>query len=99
MKQKIKQIAQNPATKKAFLSLKPEKSMWGFLGIVLFLIAPEIIAFIWGTDITVYAKSHLPHATSLVEGKYYDLLVMMFEDGGSWFNLAIGIAFLFWFFF
>lgn len=98
MKQKIKQIAQNPATKKALLSLKPEKSVWGFLGIVFFLIAPEIIAFMWGSDITVYAKSHLPSAASLIEEKYYDLLVMMFEDGGSWFNLGIGVAFLIWFF-
>lgn len=99
MKQKIKQIAQNPATQKALLSLKPEKSIWGFLGIVLFFIVPEIIAFIWGGEITVYAKTHLSYTTSLLEKQYYDLLVMMFEDGGSWVNITIGTALLIWFFF
>lgn len=99
MKQKIKHIAQNPATQKALLSLKPEKSMWGFLGIILFFIVPEIIAFIWGGEITLYASSHIPHATSLLEEKYYDLLVMLFEDGGSWVNLAFGVGLLIWFFF
>lgn len=99
MKQKIKQIAQNPATHKALSSLKPEKSILGFLGIILFFIAPEIIAFIWGSDITAYAKSNLPHVASWVEGQYYDLLVMLFEDGGSWVNLAFGVGLLIWFFF
>jgi hypothetical protein len=99
MKQKIKQIAQNPATKKALLSLKPKKSILGFLGIILFLIAPEIIAFIWGSEITLYALLHLPHAASWIEKRYYDLLVMLFKDGGSWINLTFGVAILIWFFF
>ena len=51
IKAKAQQLAQNPKTKKALLSMKPEKSLWGFVGIVLFFIAPEIIAFIWGDPI------------------------------------------------
>ena len=103
MKQKLqakaRQIAQSPTTKKALIAMKPEKSVWGFLGIVLFLIVPEIIAFIWGVEITAYAKESLIHASSTIETYYFDFLVMMFEEGGSWFNLAIGAAFLIWFFF
>jgi len=99
LKAKVRKIAQHPATKKALVSLKPEKSVWGFLGIVLFLIVPEIIAFIWGVEITAFAKAQLLLTPPLIEKQYYDVLVMLFESGGSWFNLAIGAALLIWFFF
>lgn len=96
---KARQIVQSPVTQKAVVSMKPEKSIWGFLGIIVFFILPEIIAFIWGTEITAYAKEGLLHASSLIDKYYFDLLVMLFEEGGSWFNLGIGVAFLVWFFF
>ncbi len=103
MKQKIKakaqQLAQSPVTKKALLSMKPEKSLWGFFGIILFFIVPEIIAFIWGINITSYAKGELLLATSVIEQQYYKLLIMLFEEGGSWMNLGIGVALLIWLFF
>ena len=103
MKQKLlnkaRQISQSPKTAQALQSMKPEKSVWGFLGIVFFLILPEIIAFIYGVEITAYAKNALTHSSSWFEKYYFDFLVMMFEEGGSWFNLAIGGAFLVWFFF
>lgn len=79
--------------------MKPEKSVWGFLGIVLFLIVPEIIAFIYGVEITAYAKEALAHSPAWFEKYYFDFLVMMFGEGGSWFNLAIATALLVWFFF
>ena len=96
---KARQIAQSPKTKQALIAMKPEKSIWGFLGIVLFLIVPEIIAFIYGVEITTYAKEALTHNPTTVEKYYFDFLVMMFEEGGSWFNIAIGAALLIWFFF
>lgn len=99
LKVKVQQIAQNPKTQQTLQSMKPEKSIWGFLGIVLFLIVPEIVAFIWGIEITEYAKAHKLFAESMAEQQYYNLLILLFEEGGSWFNLAIGAAFLIWFFF
>lgn len=99
IKTKIKQITQHPTTQKALVSLKPEKSVWGFLGIVLFLIVPEIIAFIWGVEITAFAQAQLLSNPAFFEKYYYDLLLMLFEEGGSWLNLAIAAALLIWFFF
>lgn len=103
MKQKIKtkvqQIVQNPAAQKAFISMKPKKTLWSFFGIILFFIVPEIIAFIWGTDITAYANRELLLATTLLDRQYYELLVMLFKDGGSWFNLTFGTILLIWLFF
>lgn len=93
------EIAQSPKTKQALMSMKPERTVWSFLGVIVFLIVPEIVAFIWGGDITAYAKEAVPTATSAVEQKYYELLIMLFEEGGSWINLGIGAALLVWLFF
>lgn len=96
---KVRQIAQNPATKRALISMKPEKSVWGFLGIIFFFILPEIIAFMWGAEITAYAKEGLVHAPAFLEKSYFKTLVWIFEDGASWFNLAVATALLIWLFF
>ncbi len=101
IKAKAKLMAQHPATKQALLSLKPEKTLWGALGVILFFILPEIIAFIWGADITHYAHTQMAmnsHSTWL-EQTLNELLLMLFQDGGSWLNLGIGIALLIWLFF
>lgn len=99
LKEKAQQIAQNPKVREAVKSMKPEKSIWGILGVVGFFIVPEIIAYIWGEEITAYAKEHLVVATSFVEAKSFELLIMLFEDGMSWFNLTIGFVLLGWLFF
>ncbi|MDD2383965.1 MAG: hypothetical protein PHN18_07200 [Sulfurospirillaceae bacterium] len=97
--EKARQIAQNPKVQEAFKSMKPEKSIWGILGVIVFFILPEIIAYFWGAEITQYAKAALPLAASFVEAKSYELLIMLFEDGMSWFNLLFGLALLVWLFF
>ncbi|DAB28835.1 MAG: hypothetical protein A2513_07810 [Sulfurimonas sp. RIFOXYD12_FULL_33_39] len=99
IKAKAKEIATNPNTKKALLSMKPEKNFWGISGVVLFLILPEIVAYIWGADITAYANEQLKISDDFLEIKYYEMLVMLFEEGMSYLNLAIGIALLVWLFF
>lgn len=99
IKAKAQEIAQNPNTQKALHSMKPQKNFWGIGGVVLFFIVPEIIAYIWGADITTYAKNELLTAPDFLKEKYYELLVMLFEEGISYLNLAIGIAFLVWLFF
>jgi hypothetical protein len=99
IKLKTQKLIQNPAAKKALTSLKPEKSLWGFAGVILFFIIPEIVAFIWGDEITRFAKEELLIATSGVKHYYYEFLVMLFEEGGSWINLLLGIALLVWLFF
>ncbi len=96
---KAKEIAQNPKLKEAFTQMKPNRTIWGFLGVVLFFIVPEIVGFIWGEEITQYANEALLNNTSSSMEAYYKALVMLFEDGGSWINLLIGVAFLIWLFF
>jgi len=99
IKTKAKAIVQNPNAKKALQSMKPEKNFWGIAGVILFFIVPEAIAFIWGADITSYAKAQLELSSGFLEQNYYELLVMLFEEGMSYVNLAVGIALLVWLFF
>jgi len=103
MRNKIKakaiEIAKNPHTQKALLSMKPQKNIWGISGVVFFFIMPEIIAYIWGADITEFAKNELLMPHGFLEIKYYEMLVMLFEEGMSYLNLTVGVALLVWLFF
>lgn len=99
LKNKAKSIAQHPATKKALKDMKPERSLWGILGVLLFFIVPEVIAYFYAQEITTFAKNALLEHPPLMEKYLYDLLVMLFNEGVSWLNLGIGVALLVWLFF
>jgi len=95
MKQKIRAVTQNPAFKNSLMQLKPKRSVLGFLGVVLFFILPEIVAFVWNEEIVTFAKEGISSSPSY----FYDALLFLFDEGGSWFNLGFGFALLVWLFF
>ena len=99
MKEKLQKIARHPLTKQTLLSMKPEKTLWGALGVVFFFIAPEIVAYFWAHDIVVYAQNGLSLHPSTIERYNYELLIKLFEDGVSWVNVGVGIILLIWLFF
>lgn len=99
LQEKAKRITQNPVTKQALISMKPQKSIWGFLGVILFFILPEIVAFFYASDITAFASAQLLQPNTIEMEYYYKLLIMTFEDGVSLLNLIIGFALLVWLFF
>ena len=103
MRQKLqesaKRISQNPVARKALFSMKPERSIWGAFGIIIFFILPEVIAFFYATQITAYANAQLLVVNPVEVHYFYKMLVMMFEDGVSYFNLIMGFGLLIWLFF
>ena len=99
LKNKAKSIAKHPATKKALNDMKPEKSLWGILGVLFFFILPEIVAYFYAQEITTFAKNALLEHPPLMEKYLYDLLIMLFEEGVSWLNFGIGVVLLVWLFF
>jgi len=99
VKEKLQKIARHPITQKALKDMKPKKTLWGILGVILFFIAPEIIAYFYATDIVHFAQNGLAMHPSTLEKLDYDLLIYLFEDGVSWFNLSFGIILLVWLFF
>ncbi len=102
MKKRIKSVAmrvrKNPVFQKSAQSLKPNRSVWGVLGILLFFIAPEIVGFIWGEEITVWAHAQILSEPTEVGRKFYWVVEKLFEDGESWINLTIGVLLLVWLF-
>ena len=99
IKTNTQKVVKNPAVRKSISSMKPDRNIWGFLGVVVFFIVPEIVAYFWSDNIVLYATEALNKQTSSFSSYYYDGLVLLFEDGISWFNLAFGFALLIWLFF
>lgn len=79
--------------------MKPQKTIWGILGVVLFFIAPEIVAYFWAADIVQYAQNGLSLHPDILEKLNYEMLIKLFDDGVSWFNLGFGVVLLVWLFF
>ncbi len=96
--EKTKKFKEHPATKEALKSLKPTKSFWGIFSVILFFILPEIIAFNWGDEITLFCHHNIEGSTSTINEYFYKALEMLFGEG-SWFNLIFGIGLLVWLFF
>ena len=99
MRDKLQEIARHPATKKVFSDMKPKKTLWGILGVVLFFIAPEIVAYFYSVDIVHYAQNGLAMHPTTIEQYNYEILIYLFENGVSWFNLGFGAVLLVWLFF
>ncbi len=95
---KIKTLLTDERIKKAFKEMKPKRSIWGFLSVVLLFIFPEIIAFIYGDDIARYCDLKLSHNLPYAKQYLYENLKDLMSEG-SWINLSIGFAFLIWLFF
>ena len=95
---KFKKAILNPATKEAFKSLKPQKTLWGILSLLLFLILPEIIGFTWGEEVQAYCHTYLDTPLPFIKEYYYKTILMFFGKG-SWMNLILGILMFIWLFF
>lgn len=80
-------------------SLKPTPNLWGILGVLFFFILPEVIGFWRGKAIAQWAHARMLQEPDFMGRKVYWILEKLFEDGGSWVNLGIGIALLVWIFY
>lgn len=58
----------------------------------------EIAGFIWGEEISDWAHAQTLSEPTEVGRKLYWVLEKLFEDGGSWVNLSIGVLLLVWLF-
>jgi len=78
-------------------NLKPTGSWWGFVGIILFFIVPEFIAFIWGAEISSYSNIMLEKSFEVYQQLWYKFLNMMFGEV-SFLNLLFGFGLVYWFY-
>ena len=93
--QKASQISKNPVFREMIKSIKPSRSIWGFLGIFLFFILPELIGFYRGKEIASWAhRAGIEEPREIGRATYW-LLEKFFEDGGSYFNITLGLLLLY----
>jgi hypothetical protein len=78
MKKRIRsaasRVAKNPVLQKSAQSLKPNCSIWGVLGVLIFFILPEIVGFIWGGEIKDWAYAQTLSEPSEIGRKVYWVL-------------------------
>lgn len=98
MKRGLERASANPVLRRSIQSMKPSTGVWGIVGVLLFFIVPELIAFGWGAQITAWAHHrYLTEPERIIRLNYW-LVEKLFEDGGSWVNLGVGVALLGWIF-
>jgi hypothetical protein len=96
--EKVEKVKSHPATKESLRQIKPKKTFWSLLGVALFFILPEIVAFIWGADIKAWTQSYLSQPLSLDQEYKYKAIEMLFTEP-SYLNLILGIVLFVWAFF
>jgi len=100
MTEKIKTIQQHlendPKFQEALEKVRPEWSLWGVAGVILFFFVPEIITAIWQEPLVHWAHLHSITEPLTPMRKMYAMLEEMFADGVSWVNIGLGVLFLWW---
>jgi hypothetical protein len=96
LRDKIERLVKNPIFIESAKSIKPSRTVWGISGILLFFILPEILAFWRGREIASWSHSHFLQEPTLIGRGSYWLLEKLFQGGGSYLNLLIGLGLLYW---
>ncbi len=100
MTEKIKKIQKridsDPKLKEAVEKIKPKKSIWGILGIVMFFFVPELVTYIWQDELISWAHLHSVTEPLDMQRWLYTQLEEMFASGVSWFNIGLGVLLLVW---
>ena len=100
MKQKLQnlqhKIEHDPKLKKAVDSIRPKRTVWGVVGIILFFFVPELVTYIWQPELVNWAHAHSLTEPLAMQRMLYAQLEKMFADGVSWLNISIGAALLVW---
>jgi len=100
MREKLKNIQKtidnDPKLKEAVERIKPQKNIWGILGIIIFFFLPELVTYIWQDELINWAHTHSISEPLEMQRWLYEKLEEMFRSGVSYLNLTIGGLFLFW---
>ena len=100
MKEKFKKIQtkidNDPKLKEAVERIKPQKNIWGILGIVAFFFLPELITYIWQDELIDWAHLHSITEPLEMQRWLYKQLEEMFRSGVSYVNITLGTLLLIW---
>ena len=99
IKERFNNIKNNPKFQEKFQEMRPKKSIWGFLAVILLFFVPELINVLYSQDINAWIVEFAKTAPNQQMG---NLLIWMskktFTGEIGWINLAFGVVFLVWLF-
>lgn len=99
MKEKFNNLKNNPEFQAKLEEMRPKKTIWGFILILLLFFLPELINVLWSQEITSWFLDRIKDMPSsqLKELQMW-IIPKIFDGEVSWVNLLIGIGFLVWMF-
>ena len=103
MREKITNIQDrlknNPKLQEQIKNMKPKRSIWGFLGVILLFFVPEILNDFYSTEILEWIKNYAQGAPN---EQMRDSLIWLsqktFDGEVSYLNITLGFLFLIWLF-
>jgi len=99
MLDRFNQIKNDPNFQRELKKIKPKRSIWGFLSIIIFCFGYEIANDFYSKEINAWIYNYALDAPNHQMG---DMLIWLgkksFDGEVSYINIALGIAFLVWLF-
>ena len=101
MKQKLRNIQHNlknnPKFQAKLQEIKPKKTIWGFLGVVLLFFVPEVVNFLYAQEINSWMleSAHVYYPPELAD-KIIWVSRKIFDGELSFINIGLGFVFLWW---
>ena len=100
MKEKLNNIQNNlknnPEFQVKLQEMKPKKSIFGFLMVILIFFVPELLSYLWSPEINTWV-GELVKGTA-TEDAFLWATKKLFNGEVSWLNLALSFVFLWWLF-
>jgi len=96
MQEMGEKLAESERFQEALLQMKPQKSLWGILGIFLFFFLPEIMTALWQEPMVLWLSNEMMHTQNTLLQWFLSFAKEGIEAGVSWFNIALGVLFLWW---
>jgi hypothetical protein len=99
IEKRFKHIKNDPKFQEKLQEMQPQKSIWGFLVVILLFFVPELINDLYHKEILLWITEF---ANNTPNQQMSDLLIWIakkiFTGEISWLNLALGVGFLVWLF-
>ena len=97
MKEKFENLKNNPEFQEKLNKMKPKKTIWGFLLIVVLVFVPELLNILYYQEINAWL---LEFFNAYYPPQFIDKLVWMtgkvFDGHLSFINIGIGLGLLWW---
>lgn len=99
MKETLNKLGKNPKLQEGLSRLKPERSVWGVVGVVFFFFVPEVLNYFYSNEINDHIAKLIENSPDKTLGSLLTWSSKgLFTGEIGWFNLLLGVLFLAWIF-